>query len=287
MATIRVEKNKNYSVISNTPLQDKNLSLKAKGLLALVFTLPDDWEYSINGIVKIVKESRDAVMTAFNELEKFGYMKRSRLRNSDGTLGETEYIFFENPIQNKQELDCEPKSEKPTLEKPILGKPTLENPIQQNTNKTKYLNKKNIRQQSKDCDTSPDDRNKKEFGSDSEPYKLACKLIDNVLEIRPKARVPKEPKDIQKWAEVFDKMIRIDKIDVEEIYQVLNYVLRNDFWSKNILSPASLRKNFDRLAIYATAENKKPVEKNKNYSVDNGMSNVAYNRFMNCGDFYE
>lgn len=281
MATIRVEKNKNYSVISNTPLQDKNLSLKAKGLLALVFTLPDDWEYSINGIVKIVKESRDAVMTAFNELEKFGYLKREQDRSNGGTFSGFVYVFYESP-QIK-----EPQSEKPDTVKPNTEKPNSENPIQQNTNKTKYLNKKNIRQQSKDCDTSPDDRNKKEFGSDSEPYKLACKLIDNVLEIRPKARVPKEPKDIQKWAEVFDKMIRIDKIDVEEIYQVLNYVLRNDFWSKNILSPASLRKNFDRLAIYATAENKKPVEKNKNYSVDNGMSNVAYNRFMNSGDFYE
>ena len=281
MATIRVEKNKNYSVISNTPLQDKNLSLKAKGLLALVFTLPDDWEYSINGIVKIVKESRDAVMTAFKELEQNGYLKREKQRTSDGKFSSVVYVFYEVP----QILT--PKSDLSTSENSTSENSNSENPIQKNTNITKYLNKKNILQQSLDCDTSPDDRNKKEFGSDSEPYKLACKLIDNVLEIRPKARVPKEPKDIQKWAEVFDKIIRIDKIDVEEIYQVLNYVLRNDFWSKNILSPASLRKNFDRLAIYANAENKKPVEKNKNYSVDNGMSNVAYNRFMNCGDFYE
>lgn len=102
MSVIRVEKSKDFTTISNIPLKDKNLSLKAKGLLAIVLTLPESWDYSINGICTIVKESRDAVMSAFSELEKYGYMKRSRVRNSNGTLGGTEYIFLKSQFKIKR-----------------------------------------------------------------------------------------------------------------------------------------------------------------------------------------
>ena len=255
MATIRVEKNKNYSVMSNTPLQDKNLSLKAKGLLALVFTLPEDWEYSINGVCKIVKESKAAVMTAFDELEKFGYLKRERNRAKGGKFAGFTYVFYETPQETKSEEECT-DIEEPYSEKPYTEKPYTENPTQQNTNITKYLNKKTC-QQSKDCDAAPDEVSC--FDENSQEYIIAKTLSDNILELRPKAKVPRNFKDMQKWAELIDKMIRIDKAEPQEIYDVLNFVKSDKFWSKNILSPSALRKHFDRLMI--TIQNQKPQEK--------------------------
>lgn len=260
MATIRVEKNKNYSVISNTPLQDKNLSLKAKGLLALVFTLPENWEYSINGVCKIVKESKAAVMTAFDELEKFGYLKRERNRAKGGKFAGFTYVFYETPQETKSEEECtdieEPYSEKPYTENPYTEKPYTENPTQKNTIIKKYINKKTC-QQSKDCDAAPS--NVSYFDENSQEYIIAKTLRDNILELRPKAKVPRNFKDMQKWAELIDKMIRIDKAEPQEIYDVLNFVKHNEFWSRNILSPATLRKHFDRLMI--TIQNQKPQEK--------------------------
>lgn len=245
MAVIRVEKSKDYSIISNTPLQDKNLSLKAKGLLALVFTLPNNWEYSVNGICKIVKEGRDAVLTAFKELEQNGYLKREKQRTSDGKFSSVVYVFYEFP-QN-----LIPQSENSTSENS-----TSENPIQKNTNIKKYINKKTC-QQSSDCDVVPADVSY--FDENSQEYIIAKTLRDNILELRPKAKVPRNFKDMQKWAELIDKMIRIDKAEPQEIYDVLNFVKHNEFWSRNILSPATLRKHFDRLMI--TIQNQKPQEK--------------------------
>ena len=251
MAVIRVEKSKDYSIISNTPLQDKNLSLKAKGLLALVFTLPNNWEYSVNGICKIVKEGRDAVLTAFKELEQNGYLKREKQRTSDGKFSSVVYVFYEFP-QN-----LIPQSENSTSEKS-----TSEKPIQKNTNIKKYINKKTC-QQSSDCDVVPVEEEDfpltlSDFPTDSQEYIIAKTLRNNILELRPQAKVPRYFKEMQKWASVIDKMLRIDNIPVNDMYKVLDYVKHNEFWSRNILSPSALRKHFDRLMITI---NQKPQEK--------------------------
>ena len=81
MSVIRVNKNRNYTCMSNEHLQDKNLSLKAKGLLSLVLTLPDAWKYSIRGLASICKESAGCISTVLNELEEAGYLERSQMRN--------------------------------------------------------------------------------------------------------------------------------------------------------------------------------------------------------------
>ncbi len=274
MSTIRVEKDKNYSVISNTPLQDKNLSLKAKGLLALVLTLPENWDYSINGIVKIVKESRDAVMTAFDELEKNGYLKREQNRAKGGKFSKITYIFYENP-QNKL-----PQSDFPDTGKPISEKPISENPIQKNTNIKKYLNKK-INNNKNDGVTKVTPSFKNDNALD-----VAKKLRDNILEIRPNARVPKTELELNKWALETDKIFRIDKRDIDEVYKVLEYIKTNDFWRKNILSPASLRKHFDRLAMYLPRHNQNINSNEKPNTKSVGKADLILNDFMSEGDFY-
>ena len=97
MAVFRVEKNKNYTVMSNVHLRDKNLSLKAKGMLSMFLSLPDNWNYSISGLAKISKESRSSINSGLKELEAAGYLIRRQLRDQKGHLANTEYIIYEEP----------------------------------------------------------------------------------------------------------------------------------------------------------------------------------------------
>lgn len=126
----RVNKTKDYTVMSNHHFKNKNLSLKAKGLLSLMLSLPDDWNYSIKGLVTLSKDGRDSVMTALKELESEGYIVRRRLRNTKGQVADTEYIISETPMSDF------PTQEKPTQDNPTLGKPKQENPTLSNTNQS-------------------------------------------------------------------------------------------------------------------------------------------------------
>ena len=131
MSVFRVEKNKGYTVMSNHHLRNHTLSLKAKGLLSQMLSLPDDWDYTLQGLAQINKESIDAIREAVRELERAGYIKRSRERDERGCLRGTVYTIYEQP--HAEPTPEEPTQEKPalnnpTLEKPMLEKPTLENP---------------------------------------------------------------------------------------------------------------------------------------------------------------
>lgn len=142
MSVFRIEKTKNYTVMSNYHLRDITLSLKAKGLLSLMLSLPDEWDYTTKGLAKICKDGVDSICATVNELEKAGYVTRHRIRNEKGQLSSIEYVITEIPKTPTQSED-EPKRENPVLDNPVLGKPRLENPAQLNTNilNTKELNK--------------------------------------------------------------------------------------------------------------------------------------------------
>ena len=102
IAVIRVIKNKNYTVMSNTHLKDKRLSLKAIGLLSVVLGLPEDWHYTVNGLVGIVKDGKDSVESAIKELKKNGYLRVEKIYpNENSNRIQYQYTFFENP----QEVD--------------------------------------------------------------------------------------------------------------------------------------------------------------------------------------
>ena len=104
MTVMRTFKNKNYTVMSNTHLRDKNLSLKAKGLLSVMLSLPDNWNYSIAGLVAICKENDTAIKSALNELKENGYLIVNKLKPSKATKGKIgyEYLIFETPDKEKQ-----------------------------------------------------------------------------------------------------------------------------------------------------------------------------------------
>ena len=114
MAVFRVERNSGYTVMSNHHLRNKELTLKAKGLLSQMLSLPEDWDYTLAGLSHINRESIDAIRTAVWELEKAGYIVRSRERDKKGRLCGADYIIYEFP------------------KKPVSDLPTLENPTQLN-----------------------------------------------------------------------------------------------------------------------------------------------------------
>jgi len=132
MAVFRVDKTKDYTVMSNHHLRNTALSMKAKGLLSLMLSLPDNWDYTLFGLSTISMDGLSSIRAAVNELEVAGYLKRRRLRNEKGQLTETEYTILEQP-ERPDHPPKPPICEKPTLENPTLGKPTLENRTQLNT----------------------------------------------------------------------------------------------------------------------------------------------------------
>ena len=143
MSVFRVERTHDYTVMSNHHLKNRALSLKAKGLLSLMLSLPDDWDYTLQGLAHISLEKVDAIRKAITELENEGYITRTRERDEQGRLRGTEYIIREQPISEKPTLEKpmlekpmleKPMLEKPTLDKPTQAKPTLENPTQLNKN---------------------------------------------------------------------------------------------------------------------------------------------------------
>lgn len=140
MAVMRVEKSANYTVMSNRHLDDTRLSLKAIGLLSKILRLPDDWDYTLEGLSHICKEGKDAIRSAIVELERAGYIERRQTHAADGSFAGNEYIVHEAPVST----DAAPSSENPTTENPTTGNPSTgnpltENPTQPSTKDTKYL----------------------------------------------------------------------------------------------------------------------------------------------------
>ncbi|MGL5435505.1 MAG: DUF6017 domain-containing protein [Lachnospiraceae bacterium] len=135
MAVFRIEKTRDYTVMANHHLRNTALSLKAKGLLSLMLSLPEDWDYTTKGLAHICKDGVDSICSTIKELEEHRYINRERIRNGKGQLTTVEYTILEQPKPPSPEQG-KPKRENPVLGNPILEKPVLENPDQLNTNKS-------------------------------------------------------------------------------------------------------------------------------------------------------
>ena len=159
MAIFRVEKTKDYTVMANHHLRNRKLSLKSKGLLSQMLSLPENWDFTLKGLAMINRESIDSIREAVRELEQAGYIARTRERNDKGHLKGTDYTIFERPQFESEGGDVsasacgpdnrqhcvdipgqhlpKPTSEKPTLENPILDDPTLGKPTQEDPTQEK------------------------------------------------------------------------------------------------------------------------------------------------------
>ena len=147
MAVFRIEKTRDYTVMSNHHLRDKSLSLKAKGLLSLMLSLPEEWDYTTKGLARICKDGVDSICAGVRELEEHGYVIRQRVRNPNGQLGAIEYTILEQPRPpepGKPERE-NPVLDNPEQENPVLEEPEQENPAQLNTNRSsKEKSKKDL-----------------------------------------------------------------------------------------------------------------------------------------------
>lgn len=135
MAVFRIDKTRDYTVMSNHHLRNTELSLKAKGLLSLMLSLPDNWDYTTKGLARICKDGVDSICAAVRELEEHGYVIRERVRGANGQLGSIEYTILEQPAEPSPERE-NPVQVKPILENPVLVKPEQENPAQSNKDKS-------------------------------------------------------------------------------------------------------------------------------------------------------
>ena len=139
MAVFRVQKTQNYTIMSNHHLRNKALSLKAKGLLSLMLSLPEDWDYTTRGLASICKEGVDSVCATVRELEAAGYIIRRRIRDKNGQMRGMEYTVLEQPQPPEQgPEEAASKCAQPKQAEPKREKPVQENPAQLNT---KEINK--------------------------------------------------------------------------------------------------------------------------------------------------
>lgn len=218
MSIFRVHKSSNFTVMSNTHFKEKQMSLKAKGLLSLMLSLPDDWNYSVSGLVKLSKDGKDSVMSALGELETFGYLERTRTVNERGQFSGIEYNIFEQPQTEK------PITEKQNADNPISVKANAENQRQLNTNK---LNT-NVNKELKELNTK---------GNDIEIFEDILKDVVNVelrnlyvdfIEMRRNIKKPMTKRGLKM---LINRCERITNFNIREQKQLLEAAIINNWHS--------------------------------------------------------
>lgn len=219
MSIIRVEKQRKYTCVSNVPLQDARLSLKARGLITYCLSLPDTWTYSVSGLVKVIgSEGKSSIQSALHELEACGYLVRRRLHDNNGKFTGTEYVLFEEPqIQVEQPFaenrsmavseEEEPFTDFPSTENPPTDKPSTENQPLQNTYSTKQ-EKKKIHTQQSDAGVFLGKENNGQEGK----AVSATVPLEQLVKIANQCRIPGE--SIEKLLQRYPE----DKIRVQLLY---------------------------------------------------------------------
>ena len=222
MSVVRVHKNANFTIMSNHHFKEKKMSLKAKGLLSLMLSLPEDWNYSISGLVTLSKDGKDSVMSALGELETFGYLERTRMINSKGQFSGIEYNIYEEP-QTKN-----PVEDNPILDNPILGYTNAENPPQLNTNKLNTNNNKII----KESNTKVDIEIYEDILKDIVNVELRNLYVD-YIEMR---RIKNKPLTKRGLKMLITRCERLSGLNIREQKQMLEAAIINNWNSVYILN---------------------------------------------------
>lgn len=198
MAVIRTIKNDNYTTMSNYHLKDKNISLKAKGLLSIMLSLPEEWHYSVDGLTTICKESKNTVNSVLKELEDNGYLLRQR-KYVDGKISEWEYLIFENNDNHDDYLH--PKNLYPKNE-------DIENEDIENWDVYKYTNKSNT----KELNTNKEKTIKKEsIDSVIHNYTNSEELVSALLDFKEMRKVLKKPLTPRAMKQCLKKLDGLDE----------------------------------------------------------------------------
>lgn len=226
MGFIRAIKDRDYTSIKNKIFEDPKISLKAKGLLGFMFTKPDTWDFSVNGLKSQLKEGRDSISGALKELEDFGYLSRIEVRNEKGHFKDYDYWITDDPTTNL-----------PNTENPSSG-----NQLQVSTNLSNDSIKVNTKESPKTLfSDDPPKKPKKEFSPQLREFtsQLAKQFPKDIV-----AKLTKSQKT--KWVDTVDKLIRLDSFTNEQIEKSIKLGREDKFWRTNFLSINKLRqKNKD------------------------------------------
>ena len=197
MAVFRVERTRDYTVMCNHHLKDSNLSLKAKGLLSMMLSLPDEWNYTTRGLAAICKEGVDAIGKTLKELELAGYIIRRQLRGKDGRISDTEYTIFEKPRNPSPPDTTLPDTENPYLDTPYTDEPYTEKPAQ--LNKDRRSKEKEIPNGSSTDISNPDPIYRptplQGAGCDGMGYEAARELVKENIEYDILTQDPQQDKE--------------------------------------------------------------------------------------------
>lgn len=230
MTVFRVHKNENYTVLSNHHFKEKEMSLKAKGLLSLMLSLPDTWDYSAAGLVKLSKDGKDSVNGALKELETFGYLKRSQAFSTNGTFAGYNYEIYESP-------NTAVKTEKPKTIKPLSEKPSTEKPQQLSKNKSnkKQLNTKILK---------AEEERKKEKPRTTYDSIINGKIFDNevktaLYEFIKMRKLTKKPLTDFALEKIIDKLLNMSLDPNTQVEILENSILNN--W-QDIYKPSQAKK---------------------------------------------
>ena len=275
MSTFRVNKNVNYTVMSNHHLQDKRLSLKAKGLLSYMLSLPDDWDYSLKGLTTGCRDGIDSVRSTVRELEARGYLRRSKVRDARGRIVDYNYEVFELPQKESAEDVPVPASDSPSSENPTSGFPTLENPIQQNTNKQntkrQSTNLSGQTAETEDFDqmatrVRAEFREKLEIDILAKRYapEMLQELLDNIVEMY---CCPLKTQYIGKQAQTTKAIrLRLDKLTSQHVEYIFDVMANTTQPIKNIMAylrttilnaPTTMEHYYQAQGNWLTAQNRK------------------------------
>ena len=292
MSTFRVNKNVNYTVMSNHHLQDKRLSLKAKGLLSYMLSLPDDWDYSLKGLTIGCKDGLDSVRTAVLELEEHGYVRRQKVRNAKGQIIDYDYQVYESPVEDAPSVlgkesglsdPSAPKSPKsrmrpcssPFLDFPNLAEPNLEKATQQNTNKQntkrQSTNLSGQTAETEDFDqmatrVRAEFREKLEIDILAKRYapEMLQELLDNIVEMY---CCPLRTQYIGKQAQTTKAIrLRLDKLTSQHVEYIFDVMANTTQPIKNIMAylrttilnaPTTMEHYYQAQGNWLTAQNRK------------------------------
>lgn len=242
---VRKAKKSKYSIISNTLLQDVNLSWKAKGILCYLLHLPDDWKINLIHLQKQATDGRESLKSGFKELKEKGYVEHQTIREKGKILSHI-WIVHEEPILKNDRDDKEPEAGKPSSGFTTCGKSATTN---------------NLYSESKDSESILKTKESVETATlSADADSLVSFFIEKIKERKTDFKLP----DRKRWLLEIDRMIRIDKRDPKKIKSMIEWIHRDSFWSKNILSPQKLREKYDQIELHAIGKYEKAnVQKNK------------------------
>ena len=249
MAVIRIEKTKNYTVMSNVHIDDPRLSLRAIGLLSRMLRQPDDWDYSVRGLAAMCKEGRDAVAATLNELIEAGYVVRTRTHKEDGSFGGIEYVVYEAPQSPRPENTDMVTLKSPRPENPYTDNPNTVNPPQPNT--INHQNTINIPPYNPPTG-GPRERKKRAKRGARDAPDWKPERFQGFWEFYP----AEGRRDKQGAMDEWDKLKPSDEL-IKEIGKALRVLKESDEWKRGIGIPYAVR--FLRRRRWEDASNVKPA----------------------------